>query len=539
MHNRHPITLGIRSDTYYCDGCYLQVKFVYACDPCNFGLCVACAFPSPPDDDEQRELHHEGHQEHTLVLLQRQALFKCDACWEEAKDFSYVCITCNFWIHKKCALSPPIIAEPANHHHPLHLIFSIPDEHRYFGRWCNICGDYVPVISWMYYCHKCTYFVHMKCATAPALNETEAAGSDNDPDLIEFPLRSEEALSDFMITQFSKFQVDFEAEHIDTAIALTRPNDQHKIEEHWSHPDHPLQLFQFIINVHDNDDEDDQDTTELICDGCIQPITVTHPSYYSCTQCNFFLHSVCATKLPKLLPVGVSSSHPQHPLALLRETRFYKEVECGVCGCSTNGFYYECEACDMKIDICCAFMPSRIKYKSHKHHPFILRSSSDDLCSVSRYKITGGVEYGCEICSNFQIRVTSVFYPSTMKNKYDEHSITLRYPPLFYEGVFYCELCEEQVNNQWWLYHCDESDHSFHSACLHKPNRTKLGGTIRLDINDKMHTLAFVFKRNARRNAPLYICYMCDDGYTYGTFFECDGCGILICHQCVRGIDGD
>ncbi|WOG87770.1 hypothetical protein DCAR_0207001 [Daucus carota subsp. sativus] len=534
MHSRHRLTLKRRSGRYYCDGCHLQIKFAYGCDPCGFGLCVACAFPCPPDDDEQRELHHEGHQEHTLVLLQRQALFKCDACWVEAKDFSYVCKTCDFWIHKKCALSPPIIAEPANHHHPLHLIFSIPDEHRYFSRWCNICGDYVPVISWIYYCHKCTYFVHMKCATAPALNETEVAGSDNDPGLIEFPLHSLEAISDFMTTRFSISQVDFEGEHKDTAMTSTRPNDPHIIEKHWSHPDHPLQLFQLIINEHDNDDEDDDNTTPgLICDGCIQPITATHPSYYSCTRCNFFLHSVCATNLPDELPIGVSTFHPQHPLVLSTKIRFYVAAQCGVCGCLTNGFYYKCEACDIRIDICCAFLPSRIKYKSHKHHSFILRSSSDDICNVSRYLISGGMEYGCEICNSFRISVPCVFYPSTMKHKYDDHPITLRYPPFFYEGAFYCELCEERVNNQWWLYHCDKSDHSFHANCLILGQKLKLGGTIRIhDNNDEMHTLALVFKRNVRTNSPLYMCGYCGDGFTHGRFFECGGCGYLICVEC-------
>nr|XP_017234223.1 PREDICTED: uncharacterized protein LOC108208223 isoform X2 [Daucus carota subsp. sativus] len=217
-----------------------------------------------------------------------------------------------------------------------------------------------------------------------------------------------------MITQFSKFQVEFEGEHKDTAMTSTGPNDPHIIEEHWSHPDHPLELFQFIINEHDDDDN----TTILICDGCTQPITVTHPSYYGCTQCKFFLHSVCATKLPTVLPIGSSSSHPQHSLALTMKTRFYAAVYCEVCGCPTNGFYYKCEACDMKIDICCAFLPSRIKYKSHKHHPFILRPLLGPGCMVSLNVIIGGMEYGCEICSNFRIDVSTVFYP-----KYDETQI--------------------------------------------------------------------------------------------------------------------
>ena len=131
------------------------------------------------------------------------------------------------------------------------------------------------------------------------------------------------------------------------------------------------------------------------------------------------------------------------------------------------------------------------------------------------------------------------FTPSTMKHKYDDHLITLRYPPFFYEGVFYCELCEERVNNQWWLYHCDESDHSFHSGCLCMQwRRIKLGGTIILWKNVKKHTFVYVYKQNVRKNSPLYKCDVCGRGYTDGLYLECEGCGVLICPECMTKIEG-
>lgn len=108
-------------------------------------------------------------------------------------------------------------------------------------------------------------------------------------------------------------------------------------------------------------------------DGCIQPITATYPSYYACIQCDFFLHSLCACKLPQELPIGAFPFHPQHSLFLQKKSRFYDTVTCGICNFSTNGFYYECETCDIKIDIFCAFLPARIK---HKYHPLVQRPSS-------------------------------------------------------------------------------------------------------------------------------------------------------------------
>lgn len=539
-HNQHPITLRKRSKRCICDVCEDKVKFAYSCAGCNFDLCIACAFPCPPDD-EQRMLCHEGHPEHTLVL-QRQALFKCDACWEEAKDLSYICITCDFWIHKRCAFSPLIIPAPTYHHHPLHLIYSIPDIHRYFPRFCGICNEIAHVHSWLYYCHKCTYFVHMKCSTSTVstLNENEAADSDNYPDLIEFPLHSEEALFDLFTTQSSKFQVDFDGVCKDTIKISTEPNDPHIIEGHWSHPKHPLEQLQFIISENDNDDDDDN-TRVLLCDGCIRPISPTYPSFYGCIECGFFLHSVCATKLPKALPIGASPFHPQHSLILKNISKFYSFVKCGVCGGHTNGFHYKCETCDIIIDICCAFLPVRIKHKFHKHHPLVQRPSldKDSPCSVSRYKISGGMEYACEICSDFQISILGLSRPGTMKHRYDDHPITLRYPPFFYEGVIYCEICEEQVNNQWSLFHCGECDHTFHVKCLHGLVNIKLGGTIGLYINNRPHILAYVYKRSERRNSPLYVCNNCRYGKDFGLFFECDGCGFLICTECVRRLDGE
>lgn len=108
-------------------------------------------------------LHHESHKEHELTLM----TLRCDACWEEVKDSSYVCTTCRFCIHSECALLPFIILEPPFHHHPLNLIYSIPEMYRYFMRFCEICDEQVHTNFWAYYCHKCRYFVHIKCATTP------------------------------------------------------------------------------------------------------------------------------------------------------------------------------------------------------------------------------------------------------------------------------------------------------------------------------------------------------------------------------------
>ncbi|XP_074332637.1 uncharacterized protein LOC141670603 isoform X2 [Apium graveolens] len=474
QHNKHSLALD-STCPYRCDGCYrIADSFSYRCDDCDFDVCVVCVL-------EQRELHHIGHEEHTLTLMKREALFMCDACGDEAKDSSYVCIPCEFWIHEKCAMSPLIIPDTVYHDHPLHLVYSIPDMHRYFERMCAICEKLVSVNRWLYYCHKCTFFVHMNCAssTVSLENETEAEGIDDEPDLIKFPLPGEESLFDLIRNQLEniKRSPDYPEypETIDPECAKK----------------HPLVVREFFGE--EDSDEDDDERKVLICDGCIQPITVSHLPYYACLQCGYFLHSYCANNLPPVLPAGASPFHPEHVLRLRKPIRFYSFVKCGICRFETNGFYYQCETCDIKIDIPCASMPARIKHISHKKHSLAMSLLKDSVCR-----------------------------------------------PLFhYEGVFYCEICEEQVNNQLWLYHCYETDLSFHNECLHWYENIKFGGTIVVEIGNKNHTLTLVLKRRARKKSPHYICCNCGKKYKLEYFFECYGCGYLQCQKCSLQILGD
>ncbi|WOG90426.1 hypothetical protein DCAR_0209670 [Daucus carota subsp. sativus] len=532
----HPLTLLARGRDSVCDICNDRViTLSYACEDCDFDVCVVCAFIS-----EQGVIRHQGHAKHTLTL-QRQALFKCDACYEKTEDYSYVCFTCNFWIHKRCAFSPPIIPAPSYHHHPVILIYSIPVMHRKFIRYCPICDKRVLPFCWFYYCHKCTFFVHIKCASSTVNEIEENENFDSRRDFVQFPLPSEESLLDLIISHCGKLRTVIQGEGENSTTIV---NDPRVIYEHWSHREHPLEMQQFTENgLHDDDDNDndDDDKRGLICDGCIQPITSSHVSYYACKQCRFFLHSFCATKLPQHLPVGGCPFHPQHSFKLNKVCRFYDFFLCGVCSYFSNGFYYQCEACHMKIEIRCAFLPTRIRHKSHKRHSLVQRRASDKTCSVSRLLIDGSrLGYACETCNNFHIFIGCVFYPTRMmKHRYDDHPITLRHPPFFYEGVIYCEICEEQVNNQLWLYHCGKCDHSFHYTCLRWYESVKVGRTIKYNTGNQIHTLTLVLKRTTRRKSLPYLCVICGQGYKWHYFFECFGCGYLACVFCIRWLHGE
>ncbi|XP_074374680.1 uncharacterized protein LOC141715094 [Apium graveolens] len=258
---------------------------------------------------------------------------------------AYACYDCKFDVCLECAFVERELSHPGHLEHTLTLM-QRPALKR------------ISATKWLYYCHLCTYFVHMGCAALPdessTVNEIEADGTDNEPDLVQFPLPREELIFDFIVTQSGKLQGHFQGELGGSITRSTLPLEVRVIEEHWSHKNHPLEQLEFTFS--DNDDDHNDDNRKVFrCDGCILPITASNPSYYACTECSFFLHSFCATRLPRELPSGASPFHPQHPLHLYKTKTFYSFVECRACNLSTNGFFYQCETCEMEIDIRCAF----------------------------------------------------------------------------------------------------------------------------------------------------------------------------------------
>lgn len=163
MHNKHALTLLPRTlPRMFCDICkHKWEHFAYRCEDCDFDICILCTF------EEDRVFRHISHDDHSFNLIRREALFDCDACGQEAKDLSYACNNCEFWIHKSCASSTTTVSMPSFHSHTMQLIFAIPDMHRNSNQFCGKCKKLVHKSYWSYYCQECTYFVHLRCATSP------------------------------------------------------------------------------------------------------------------------------------------------------------------------------------------------------------------------------------------------------------------------------------------------------------------------------------------------------------------------------------
>lgn len=276
------------------------------------------------------------------------------------------------------------------------------------------------------------------------------------------------------------------------------------------------------------------DDQTLICNACIKPISATY-SFYACMKCNYFLHKFCFD-LPGMLPVGVYSIHPKHPLHLFHISDKYSFVKCASCGLLTNGFYYRCKKCDIRFDINCCFLPNKMKHKSHKH-PLVKSGPSGSPCFACNWIWTDSDIFECENTScrfSCRIHTKCLSLPSTIRHRWDPHPISLIYPPFDYEGVIYCEICEELVNANYWFYHCRECDQSFHTECLRPLHNVKVGDRVDVDVALHPHTMTLVYKRRNDYCHPLECCNCHNkDLDKFTPLFECANCDIVACVVCV------
>ncbi|CAK9152104.1 unnamed protein product [Ilex paraguariensis] len=278
----------------------------------------------------------------------------------------------------------------------------------------------------------------------------------------------------------------------------------------WSH-EHTLILF----DVQTDDDIKDE---IILCDGCVQPISFP---FYCCGECNYFLHLSCVNLPPELQhPI-----HHEHPMKLCRDT-FFNTFWCYACRVYTNGFFYTCETCEFFLDVKCAFLPTSIAHQAHKH-PLVQVKGSKHLCKAcdNTFSTNG---YGCEACK-FNLAHSCALFPNTITHRWDKHPLILSYPPFSeHPDEFHCEMCENEINPNYWIYHCNNCDQSFHPNCIiDNYSNVKYGGTLK--INRHPHTLKFV--RKARKRSSYYSCGASSDSDK--PIFECVECNYTLCLKCI------
>ncbi|KAL4271996.1 hypothetical protein GQ457_13G028310 [Hibiscus cannabinus] len=434
-HRKHPLLLQFTAQ-FTCVICGIgqQRGLGYGCSPCGLFIHIGCLSLS-------RNIEDKSHK-HPFTLFWRQGPFICDACGTSGNYVAYTCGTCDIIVHKKCISLPRIIKSKWHDHRLSHTYFL----HREYVEIldCVICHQEVNAEHGNYACSKCNDIFHVNCVT-----KDEAS---------------------YVIVE----NEDEEEEYASSLIVLER-NDAGEaiVVKHFKH-DHPLRLGD-RVSEHEN----------KCCDGCLLPISA---SFYYCSQCEFYLHKVCA-ELPKVKHVWYH--HCQQPLALTSNEVF----RCVKCRHVCNGFAYKCEECNGYTCLRCvlALTPGARTCLGHKHNPLLFYTNYGGKCNACGDEVEG--LFRCKAC-NISLDHRCFSLPLTAQHKCDDHLLSLTdHDDNSYSESHFCDICEEIRDLNLWFYHCARCDTSAHIKCvLGKYPFLKLGSIIveKQDIHE--HHLTIVKK---------------------------------------------
>ncbi|XP_070668199.1 uncharacterized protein [Malus domestica] len=466
-----------------------EVFLAYYCSGCNFWIDIKCA--------SQWQNQNDGHK-HNFTTLTGPIKFTCDFCGQGDDDlqYNYICKICQLIVHRKCSWLPLPVKIPW-HQHQLKLTWWFQDKYPNYQDFCDICEENVDGIRALYCCHddECRgYAAHSKCIRISVLIPVD----DNDePSTSKCP----------------------------SAIETTADDKALQIE-HFSHP-HMLTL----IDGQEVARQDDQDEG-ITCNGCTLPI-MRGESYRSCAQqaiekpCNFSLHINCA-KLPQktLLPLH------EHELTLLPTASSVGGVfMCDMCASLSQGFSYHCQGCDYYLDIYCSLLYERRTLRCDAHDHTLRFSTKLVSCNSCRTrKKNFCFRCGSERC-NFQLCISCVKLPLTVRYKYDDHPLKLTYTSAKNDlDEYYCDKCEGIRDRKHWFYSCPDCDFECHPDCIRgRYPQVKLGGCYKHD--DHQHNVALVDKRKSEipndKREHLLPCSKCSE-ICQGLVCECLQCGINI-----------
>ncbi|EOA31845.1 hypothetical protein CARUB_v10015072mg [Capsella rubella] len=180
-----------------------------------------------------------------------------------------------------------------------------------------------------------------------------------------------------------------------------------------------------------------------------------------------------------------SVRHPSHNHPL----RGYKaqaedEIICSGCDLNLIGASFKCTKsdCDYFLHKSCLDLPREIRHKSHPNHPLTLLYSPQNNNSTYTCNACGeygsGFTYNCSTCQ-YDVHVGCVSMPETMKHSEHAHTLALIYSlPCPKDHVFGCDVCDETMLDNQWLYYCKTCDFGahLHSCVAEEEEKPKRGG---------------------------------------------------------------
>ncbi|XP_057763828.1 uncharacterized protein LOC130985071 [Salvia miltiorrhiza] len=434
----------------------------------------------------QIKILHRSHK-HRLTMVRGRAAFRCSACGTQHEGLSspsYLCTACGVWIHKDCASSPNAIrlVQPQQHQHSLFLTYNII--HAFPARDCKcaFCGERILLYSvGAYFCFKCSYFAHIRCATSdPRCFESVLIRDAKLADLLHLPMADERT----SIVRYMLENTDAgEEEYGDEEVGNPKYGYDQRLHKH------PL-IFHDEDDSGNVDDEDDDDGTghssSRVCSACVQFIS---PPFYSCSQCpDFLLHASCFN-----LPAKIKHAyHPDHTLSLFTKAPIkHRDVGffCHGCWILCSGFAYCCMTCtDFSMDVLCALMPTSITHASHgKTHILYMSRYNLGTCSCCNLKFAGSMFYECSNCRHLKLHARCALLPTTISHKFDAHPLNLTTDDDNDDTQQICEVCEEDIDKRCWNYSCNDCEQWLHINCipfLDAISRVKFGGSVGFKCHD-------------------------------------------------------
>jgi hypothetical protein len=422
LHPNHTLSLRWWPFNEHCDVCCTShnSSFFYYCHSCRFKLDIKCVnrFSINPNDCHK----------HEFFPIWKQVQFNCDACGEEIMDFARLCSICQLFFHRRCAEIPRTV-KIMIHNHFFNLIYSPHEINKCDDMFCRICGNKVNTKYAVYSCQKCSYHVHTECLRRFRDKHGELPGTSE------------------LVPNNSVGR----ATHVIKALNQADDEGPHPEEiQHFSH-DHKLKLIL----------RDDEVNDGKLCKGCTEFI-ISAP-FYSCVQCQFFLHTRCA-ELPRTIK--------QHRLInfmtltlLPRATTKSGVFFCDICSRHHRGFTYKCAEVGWRsFDVQCGSIPETLKHEGHQHLFCLAEESLNRKCKACPKDNREHV-FVCTRC-DFILGIRCANLPLVAKHKYDTHLLKLTYAAEDDSEEYYCLICEKKRDRMHWFYYCEKCDFTAHPECV-------------------------------------------------------------------------
>lgn len=331
-----------------------------------------------------------------------------------------------------------------------------------------------------------------------------------------------------------------------TAVDIAGPKKE--VIHHWCHGQHPLFLRNKCSTKTGKDsNEDSEDVTIIVCDGCTYPINSSKTSYYECHPCKYFLHRYCAELPKQMLPYKFDIFHylddnvPADCQIIFTRISSSYLFKCDGCNNLKSGIHIASDDGHYKLDIGCAMLPTKIKHEAHDH-PLTQACLGDHYASTSceacRLSFYGQKEliFKCSDCF-FYLHARCALKPHKLQHRWDPHPLTLITPEDIIEDHphdFNCEHCSDDINTTYhWFYHCSLCDLSYHITCIDKFYRysnIKFSASVEQDeLHQKLHEHGLTLVLNKRKR----YCGSCFSRIFYVPVLECTTCNLIICLSCV------